>query len=66
MVRGTTLFRCSKCGKLFLAPDIEYGATVLSVPQHCKRCSSIRTLPLLNLLFISIYKKIWDDMKNKK
>lgn len=42
-----TLFRCSKCGKFFMAPDVEYYATIYSVPQPCKRCGSIRTLPIL-------------------
>lgn len=65
MLRGITLFRCTQCGKLFLAPDIEFGATVLTVPQPCKRCGSIRTLPLWGVLSKSIYKKIWEDMEKK-
>lgn len=66
MVRGMTLFRCSKCGKFFMAPDIEYGATVFSVPQPCKRCGSIRTLPVLGLLDYHVYKKMWKEMENRE
>lgn len=51
-----TLFRCSKCGKFFMAPDVEYYATIYSVPQPCKRCGSIRTLPVLGLLHYHVLK----------
>ena len=47
MIRGKTLFICTKCKKIFWAPDVEYGATVYSMPMPCKRCGSIRTMPLL-------------------
>jgi DNA-directed RNA polymerase subunit RPC12/RpoP len=66
MLRGITLFRCSKCGKIFSAPDIELNATTFSVPQPCKRCGSIRTYPLIGFLFKSVYKKIWEQMEKKK
>lgn len=33
MLRGTTLFKCTECGKRFMAPDVEYMATTLSMPQ---------------------------------
>ena len=46
MVRGTTLFICTKCKKVFLAPDVEYRAMDFSVPMPCERCGSIRTMPL--------------------
>lgn len=68
MIRGITLFRCTKCGKIFSAPDIELNATIYSVPQPCKRCGSIRTYPLslLSFLFKSSYKKIWEQMEKNK
>ena len=44
MTRGTILFICTQCKKVFLAPDIEYGAMFFSVPMPCERCGSIRTL----------------------
>lgn len=47
MVRGTTLFICTKCKKIFWAPDVEYYATIYSDLMPCKRCGSIRTMPLL-------------------
>ena len=46
MIRGTTLFICTKCKKVFLAPDVEYGAMAYSVPMPCERCGSRRTLPM--------------------
>lgn len=67
MIRGVTLFRCSKCGKIFFAQDIEFNATIYSVPQPCKRCGTIRTYPLLGFMSKSLYKKIWEQMeKNEK
>ena len=63
MLRGITLFRCSKCGKIFSAPDIELNATTFSVPQEDKSCGSIRTYPLTDFLSKSSYKKIWEKME---
>lgn len=65
MIHGTILFRCSKCGKLFTAPNIEYIATIYSMPQPCKRCGSIRTYPfsLVSLVGWSFYKNIWKNME---
>ena len=66
MIRGITIFRCSKCNKIFTAPDAEYCATILSTPMPCPRCGSIRTMPLLaylNPFNISIYRKIWETME---
>ena len=66
MIWGTTEFRCSKCNKIFTAPDAEYCATILSTPMPCPRCGSIRTMPLLaylNPFNISIYRKIWETME---
>ena len=67
MFRGFTTFKCTKCGKRFIAPDIEYMATAYSTPQPCLRCGSIRTRPAG--LFPSIfgcnsdYKWIWERME---
>lgn len=52
MVRGTTLFICTECKKVFLAPDVEYSAMVYSVPMPCERCGSRRTLPMKLDLFV--------------
>ena len=58
MTRGTILFICTQCKKVFLAPDIEYGAMFFSVPMPCERCGSIRTLPMeLQFLVTSVIKE---------
>ncbi len=38
MVRGKTWFRCSYCGHVFEALDIEDNATVFSMPMTCPKC----------------------------
>lgn len=66
MIWGTTKFRCSKCNKIFTAPNAEYCASVFSTPMPCSRCGSIRTMPVyayLNPFNISVYKKIWETME---
>lgn len=64
MFRGFRKFRCSKCGKRFIAPDFEYCATALSMPQKCPQCGSMRTRPVGFTLFgNSIYKTIWDKIE---
>ena len=65
MIRGTTLFICTKCKKIFWAPDVEYGATVYSMPMPCKRCGSIRTMPLL-MPHYWFYKGIWKSMEEER
>lgn len=65
MLRGKTIFKCTQCSKIFIALDLEYAATIYSCPQVCKRCGSIRTLPIYHIPFISFYKKIWEDMEKK-
>ncbi|MCQ2208270.1 MAG: hypothetical protein MJZ02_08650 [Paludibacteraceae bacterium] len=62
MFRGTTTFRCDKCGDIFRAPDIEYNCTSLSVPQKCPKCGSFHTLPLTQILFKRSYKMVWEDI----
>lgn len=66
MIRGTTIFRCTKCNNIFFSADAEYCATILSAPMPCPRCGSIRTMPLLaylNPFNVSIYRKIWETME---
>ena len=65
MLKGKSIFRCTECGKIFIGKNIEYHATIYSCPQPCKRCGSIRTLPVLHTIFISVYEKLWEDMKKK-
>lgn len=64
MFRGVIQFKCDKCGSRFKAPDIEYNATVLSMPQRCPKCGSRHTYPASMLSFFSksTYKKIWEEM----
>ena len=66
MIRGMTLFICTECKKVFLAPDVEYNAMALSVPMPCKRCGSRRTLPVLQLLSYPFYKTIWKTLEKDK
>ena len=67
MLRGTTLFKCTKCKKRFFAPDFEYLATTLSAPQPCPRCNSLRTRPS-RLVGGSdfFYKRIWEQMEKNE
>lgn len=65
MIRGTTLFICTKCKKVFLAPDMEYNATFFSLPIPCKHCGSRRTMPMWHRLAKSVYEKIWETMEKK-
>ena len=58
MYRGKTFFKCTECGHLFVAPDIELSATTLSVPQRCPKCESIRTRPAIPLGGLLQNKKI--------
>ena len=37
MIRGTKLFKCNKCGNKFLAPDIEFQATILTTQQRDRK-----------------------------
>ena len=46
MYRGTTTFKCTQCGEKFKTPDIEYMATIYSLPQSCPKCGNIRTQPM--------------------
>ena len=76
MIRGTITFKCTNCKKTFRGLNVEYNATVFSVPQRCKHCNSIRTLPLFSYSrILSIfgftkrnifYEKIWEEMESRK
>lgn len=60
MLRGTTLFKCHKCGKTFKAPDIEYNASTLSAPQPCPTCGSHHTYPAKHMILGPVlYRDIW-------
>lgn len=66
MMRGFTIMKCTECGNRFQAPDIEFCATVYSLPCHCPKCGSIRTKP--SHLFDSasdtkFYEKVWEQME---
>ena len=67
MLRGMTLFKCTECGKRFIAPDVEYMATTLSMPQPCPKCNSFRTRPSrLVGGSNSQYKVIWEKMEKEQ
>lgn len=67
MLRGMTLFKCTECGKRFIASDVEYMATAMSNPQPCPKCKSHRTRPSrLVGGFDSQYKVIWDKMEKEQ
>lgn len=51
MIRGTTLFICTQCKKVYLAPDVEYRAMAHSVSIPCERCGSMHTMPLRLSIF---------------
>lgn len=64
MVRGRTLFVCTECKHKFIAADIEYLGTSLSIPQRCPKCQSIRTRPvsIFGKLLNKKYETIWERM----
>ena len=61
MYRGLTTFECTNCGHTFKSHNIEYKMTVLSVPQRCPQCGSIRTMPINGTE--STYKPLWEEME---
>lgn len=68
MIRGTIPFRCSECGKRFMALDIEWNATVLSTPQQCPKCSSLHTRPwslLPAFVMNAQYRPIWEVIESQ-
>ena len=66
MIHGLALFKCTECGKHFMALDIEWNATALSIPQKCPKCGSMRTRPSrLVGGSDSAYKDIWNKIENK-
>ena len=73
MIRGYMNFRCDDCNNTFRVLDIEYGATVMSVPMPCPNCNSRHTYPpswrILGFYPFGnnrdIYKNIWEEMDER-
>lgn len=67
MVRGYITFVCDDCGNRFRALDIEYAASILSMPAVCPSCQSRHTYPWsLFGLNKSIYKRIWKSLEEER
>ena len=60
MIRGKIHFRCTECRKIFIGLDVEWQATVYSMPVQCPNCGSKHTLPLLASK--RDYEDIWKTM----
>ena len=63
MLRGTTTFKCRKCGNKFKAPDFELMATVWTQPQPCPECGGQGLPDGLFGYYNPIYRHIVRDMK---
>ena len=74
MIRGYINFRCDNCNNTFRALNIEYGATVMSVPMPCPNCNSRHTYPpnwgILGFYPFGnnrkVYKRIWERMDKEE
>lgn len=74
MIRGYINFRCNDCNNTFRAINIEYGATVMSVPMPCPNCNSRHTYPLCWYILgfyplgnkREVYKRIWERMDKEE
>ncbi len=69
MINGIAIFKCSECGKIFIAPAAEYSASAIVAPMPCLRCGSRKTMPLFsyfNPFSRKIYKEIWEQQSNNK
>lgn len=70
MLLGSTIFTCDDCGKRFIAYDIEYLATSLSVPMPCPECGSMHTMPGIMSGVLNfrrpLYQKIWKEMDKEE
>lgn len=64
MFRGMTTFVCDNCGHKFKGMDMEWNATVFSIPQKCPECGSYHTMPDRFLGFLNKpgYRSIWKQM----
>lgn len=56
MLRGVIIVTCPHCGKAFIAPDFELGATALSAPVDCPHCGRQVDPNGCKGLFVAIYK----------
>ena len=67
MHRGITTFKCDVCGHTFRAMDIEWQATVYTMPVPCPNCGSRHTMPksMFSLFTKGVYRKIWQEIDNK-
>lgn len=45
MLRGTTKFTCDDCGHRFVGLDMEWMASVYTMPQKYPKCGSMHTYP---------------------
>ena len=74
MIRGYINFRCDNCNNTFRALDIEYNATIFSVPMPCPKCNSRHTYPpnwrILGFYPFGnnrkVYKRIWERMDKEE
>lgn len=67
MIRELTKFKCSDCGCIFEAPNVEWQASVYSQPMPCPKCGSYHTKPksLFSFLDKGAYKRIWEEMEKE-
>ena len=57
--KGKREFKCTQCGSLFSAIDIEPHPYSASFPLRCPHCQSIRTLPASDEDRIQHYESLW-------
>ena len=74
MIRGHITFTCDNCNNTFRTLDIEYNATIYSLPMPCPKCNSQHTyIPSLSIFGFypfgndrDIYKEIWEEMDKEE
>ena len=69
MYRGITLFKCPKCGKVFMGPDFEWNCTVLTAPLPCPECGYPEAEPTVDrpLTFMGkLLEKVFGRKENKE
>lgn len=65
MIRGYQKFVCNSCGHKFRSMDVEWQATVYSMPPVCPQCGSRHTRPWKLFGMGSekaAYEKIWAEL----